>query len=181
MHTISWITFTTILKNDIKECSDVLFIYFLWQMTCAHICLQVYVSLEMHVSTRTKNNNPPLYFLQIKAYYKLRHPAKPWRSEFKPAPSKGVEDLIAYRSDIFSELFLAMLVSVEKWGWTLAKSSAIGKINDDNNGSAAALDEESKQEEPPKRDCKFPSRSSFLNNDSVEWAPPFRVFLLRCM
>lgn len=82
-------------------------------MTCAHTSLQVYVSLEMHVSTRTKNKNPPLYFLQIKADYELRHPATPW-SEFKLAPSKGVEDLIAYRSEIFSVLFLAKLVSVEK-------------------------------------------------------------------
>lgn len=48
------------------------------------------------------------------------------------------------------------------------KSSAIGKINDDNNGSGAALDEESIQEDPPKRDCKLPSRSSFLNKDRVE-------------
>lgn len=41
-------------------------------------------------------------------------------------------------------------------------------MKDDNNGSGATLDEETIQEEPPKRDCKFPSRSSFLNKDSVE-------------
>lgn len=69
---------------------------------------------------------------------------------------------------ISSELFLAELVSVEVGGWALTKSSAIGKIKDDNNGSAATLEEETIQEEPPKSDCKFPSRSSFLNKDSVE-------------
>jgi len=46
-------------------------------------------------------------------------------------------------------------------------SLAKGSINDDNRGSAA-LDEDTIHEDPPKRDCKFPSRSSFLNNDSVE-------------
>ena len=47
-------------------------------------------------------------------------------------------------------------------------SSAIGKINDDNNGSGAALDEETTQVDDPNRDCRFPSRSSFLNKERVE-------------
>ncbi|KAF7817956.1 PHD and RING finger domain-containing protein 1 [Senna tora] len=54
------------------------------------------------------------------------------------------------------------------WGsWELTSSSAIGNINDDNKGSGAALDKEARHEDPPKRDCKFPSCSSFLNKDSV--------------
>ena len=67
---------------------------------------------------------------------------------------------------VSSEHFLDDLVSVCKWGWELACSFAKGNINDDNSGSA--LDEDTIHEDPPKRDCKFPSRSSFLNKDSVE-------------
>lgn len=81
---------------------------------------------------------------------------------------KQIGKSFTYRSDTFSaELFLVNLVSVETGGWTLTKSSAMGKMNDDNNGSAATFDEDTIQDEPPKRDCKFPSRSSFLNKDSV--------------
>ena len=87
-----------------------------------------------------------------------------------------------YRSETFpTELFLATLVSDKKEGWELVKSSAMGKMNEDNNGSGAELDEETIQEEPPKRDCRFPSLNSFLNKERVEWGPPLRDFLLRCM
>lgn len=78
-------------------------------------------------------------------------------------------------------LFLTEAVSAEECSCKLPKSSAIGKINDDNNGSGAALVEEAIREDPPKRDCKFPSLSSFLNKERVEWDPPLRDFLLRCM
>lgn len=64
--------------------------------------------------------------------------------------------------------FLAELVSDKKEGWELVKSSTMGKMNEDNNGSGAALDEETIQDEPPRRDCRFPSRSSFLNKERVE-------------
>lgn len=78
-------------------------------------------------------------------------------------------------------LFLVEGDSAEEWDGALPKSSAIGKINEDNNGSGATLVEETTYEDPPKRDCRFPSRSSLLNKVSVECDPPLRDFLLRCM
>lgn len=41
-----------------------------------------------------------------------------------------------------------------------------GDINDDNSGSA--VDDDTIHEDPSKRVCRVPSRSSFLNKDSVE-------------
>lgn len=66
-------------------------------------------------------------------------------------------------------------------GCAQRRSSTLGElnINDDNNGSGSVLEEETKQD-PPRRDCRFPSRSSFLNREKVELGPPLRNLLLRC-
>lgn len=53
-------------------------------------------------------------------------------------------------------------------------------INEDNNGSASVLAEDTKHEDPWRRECKFPSRNSFLKKESVELDPPLRKRLLRC-
>lgn len=93
---------------------------------------------------------------------------------------KAGKNAVPYLSETFSfVLFLTETVSDAECGIIL--SSAIGNINDDNNGSGAALVEVTIQEDPPKRDCRFPSRSSLLNKESVERDPPLRDFLLRCM
>ena len=54
-------------------------------------------------------------------------------------------------------------------------------INDDRRGSVSGLDDESMKEDPPKRDCRFPSRSSFLSILNIEFGMPLRNLLLRCM
>ena len=50
----------------------------------------------------------------------------------------------------------------------------------ESNGSGSVFKDETKHEDPPRRDCKLPSRSSFLNIENAELAPPFRSLLLRC-
>jgi len=50
----------------------------------------------------------------------------------------------------------------------------------ESNGSGSVLEDETKHEDPPRRDCKLPSRSSFLSIENAELAPPFRSLLLRC-
>lgn len=67
-----------------------------------------------------------------------------------------------------SEHFLDDLISVCVWDWELIDSLLKGDMNDDSSGSGAALDEDTIHGDPPKRDCKFPSLSSFLNKESVE-------------
>ena len=66
-------------------------------------------------------------------------------------------------------------------GVALTDSSATTglNINDDNRGSGSEF-EEAKYEEPPRRECKAPSRNSFLNIDIVEPEPTFLTLLLRC-
>lgn len=93
---------------------------------------------------------------------------------------KAGKNAVPYLSETFSfVLSLTETVSDAECGFILSKSSAIGNINDDNNGSGAAFVEVAIQEDPPKRDCRFPSRSSLLNKESVERDPPLRDFLLR--
>nr|AFK43424.1 unknown [Lotus japonicus] len=70
---------------------------------------------------------------------------------------------------------------MEGQGRALRDSSASTglKINDDKSGSGSEL-EEAMYEDPPRRDCRAPSRNSFLNIDNVEPGPPFLTLLLRC-
>lgn len=49
----------------------------------------------------------------------------------------------------------------------------------ESNGSGSVLEEDTKHDDPLIRDCKLPSRSSFLNIENAELAPPFRNLLLR--
>jgi len=42
----------------------------------------------------------------------------------------------------------------------------------ESNGSGSVLKDETKHEDPPRRDCKLPSRSSFLSIENAKLAPP---------
>lgn len=91
---------------------------------------------------------------------------------------------LTYLSWKFSlELSFTKVGSIIESGCTLRGSSTLGElnINDDNNGSASVLGEETKHEEPPRRDCRFPSRNSFLSKENVEFGPPLRSLRLRWM
>jgi hypothetical protein len=74
------------------------------------------------------------------------------------------------------------LPSTEERGFAFSGSSKLGGLNmkGESNGSGSVLEDETKHEDPPRRDCKLPSRSSFLSIENAELAPPFRSLLLRC-
>ncbi|RDY11226.1 hypothetical protein CR513_04141, partial [Mucuna pruriens] len=84
-------------------------------------------------------------------------------------------------NDKMKETVMKQASSMEGQGSTLTDSSATTglNINEDNRGSGSEL-EEAEYEEPPRRDCKAPSRNSFLNIENVEPKPPFLTLLLRC-
>jgi hypothetical protein len=42
----------------------------------------------------------------------------------------------------------------------------------ESNGSGSVLEDETKHEDPPRRDCKLPSRNSFLSIENAKLAPP---------
>lgn len=87
-------------------------------------------------------------------------------------------------AELTVESFATAPISSEEWGWTAIGSSLttgdVLHINEDNNESASVLVDETKFEEPPRSDCRFPSRNSLLNIESVELDPPLRYRLLRC-
>lgn len=62
-------------------------------------------------------------------------------------------------------------------GCSLTCSSGALYIKEDNKGSGSVF-EENGNEDPPRRACRLPSRSSFLNIENVELVP-LRNFLLR--
>ena len=100
------------------------------------------------------------------------------------AKGKKINGQETYLSRKFSfELSFIEAASTIERGCTLTGSSTFGElnINDDSNGSGSVLlEEERRYEDPPRRDCKFPSRSSFLNMENVELDPTLRNLLLRC-